>query len=191
VSGGDGDDQLFGGRGDDGMWMDPGDDELAGGTGSDTYFIVGAYPFGSDRIIEAPDADDDTLDFREGAGSVTLDLGVKGPQQVLAHHWLAFAHGREIENVLLPLNDFFVNWHHRVTGNARDNRIVGGPNADTLDGAGGDDTLVGAGGPDLLVGGDGEDAFDARDAQTDELRGGDDEDSILSKDDDDVLLDIP
>ena len=200
VDGGDGDDfladwegndRLLGGLGDDTLSLNPGNDELDGGAGNDTYSAVGAYPFGSDRITEAPDADVDTLDFRGGAGGVVLDLGAIGPQQVLPHLSLSFANGREIENVFLNSNESFKNWHHRVTGNARDNLIVGGINADTLDGAGGDDTLVGGGGQDVLIGGEGEDAFDAEDGETDDLHGGPDEDSILTKDDADVLHDIP
>src|SRR5262249_47296660 len=71
--GGAGNDCLVGGAGNDTLDGGAGDDTLIGGTGSDTYVFSGTAP-GNDSVIEAANADSDTLDFTNFGSAVTIDL---------------------------------------------------------------------------------------------------------------------
>ena len=128
-----------------------GDAILSAGAGNDFYVFTGNES-GSVTIVEAADADTDTLDFTALAGSaVSLDLAVTTAQTVVSGLALTLSSDRGIENVIgTALAD-------TILGNARDNTLLGLTGDDALAGRAGDDTLVGGVGNDNLDGGDGTD----------------------------------
>ena len=128
-----------------------GDAILTGGAGNDTYLFSGTAS-ASVTIVEAADADTDTLDFTALAnGAVSLDLAVTSAQTVVSGLTLALSSDRGIENVIgTALAD-------TIRGNARDNTLLGLTGDDALAGRAGADTLVGGAGNDSLDGGDGAD----------------------------------
>ncbi len=124
----------------------PGDDVMAGAAGSDTYRFAGAG-LGADQIIEAANADSDTLDFSAFDEPLNLDLGSTAPQifgvgtvdvnAPPAGLDLTLSDPLGIENVV------GTGYSDRILGNDRDNAIYGAGGADLLDGRGGNDLLQG------------------------------------------------
>jgi Ca2+-binding RTX toxin-like protein len=157
IIGGDGNDRLFGGASRDIMDGGNGNDLLAGGTGADymaggagndTYIVDSA----GDRVVEV---EGQTGFFIDPGGtdvvraSVSCDLTRYGWQfidkVVLTGAAAANVNGNALANTLI--------------GNAAANVLSGGNGQDTLSGGAGDDTLIGGAGRDVLTGGNGADAF--------------------------------
>lgn len=198
--GGSGPDLLDGGKGQDSLEGRSGDDALAGGAGSDRYDFIGDK-LGADTLVEAPNADVDTLDFFDfattsriqiGGGpslgtplSVELDLEKLGPQVVNPDNLtLTLPNTAAFENVRGGGND------DKILGNGRANRLEGGVGNDYLDGRGGKDVLEGGTGRDTLYGGFGDDQLHGGQGN-DLLRGGAGKDLLYGDTGNDSLLGGP
>lgn len=73
---------------------------VAGGAGDDTILFAGPVG-GSLLVVEAPDADLDTLDFsRVTDGGIAIDLGLAAPQRVRPGFLLSLSDGAGIEAVV-------------------------------------------------------------------------------------------
>ena len=149
IYGGEGNDSLMGGAGDDTLEADDGNDKLAGGAGDDylnggagnDVFII-AVNAGADAVMEATDADLDTLDFAALPFGITIDLGSTAAQPLGQGSAVSviLSDPRGIERVIgSPFGD-------TIKGNARDNVLEGRGGNDTLTGGTGSDTYVFAGG---------------------------------------------
>ncbi len=178
--GGGGNDQLSGGNGTDILEGRGGDDDLTGGADLD-YYVFAGVNLGSDTVTEAANADDDVLDFT-GFGptpspytayspppGVTIDLARTDTQTVQVQNGvtnlrLTLSNGAGIEQVRGSA------WDDTIKGNARNNR---------LEGNGGDDALYGRAGSDTLVGGTGRDSLFAG-AGADSLVGGSGNDYLVT-----------
>jgi Ca2+-binding RTX toxin-like protein len=123
IFGNDGADTLNGGGGNDRLDGGTGADQMSGGTGNDTYVVDNA----GDVVIENANEGTDTV------------------QTTLASYSL----GANVENLT-----FTDNGAHTGNGNALDNVMTGGAGDDTLFGSGGKDVLDGGDGNDTLVGND-------------------------------------
>lgn len=150
LSGGDGDDRLVGGRGNDVLNDGAGDDVLLGGGGDDGL----TNSLGRDRL-------------NGGAGSDLLVSSSIDRGDVLDG-------GKGLDNVSFAQVGHEFAVRAKLSGTAQ--RTTGGPrarirNAEDLEGTEGDDVLIGngadnqllgRGGSDTLIGGDGDDRLDAR-----------------------------
>ena len=126
---------------------------LSGAAGNDTYVFQGTAS-ASVTIVEAENADADTLDFSGLLhGGVNIDLAVTTAQTLVAGLTMALSSAAGIENVV---GTAFAD---TVLGNARDNSLSGLAGDDTLAGRGGDDTFTGGAGDDAFAGGDGIDTI--------------------------------
>ena len=133
LSGGDGNDMIFGGAGDDTLNGDAGDDMLVGGAGDDTS-NGGA---GDDTIIA--DADDTTIDGGEDTDTVSYAALEDGVTRTLnddgGNTEAGGATITTVENIIGSEGD------DTLTGNGGANMIEGGEGGDTLVGGDGNDTL--------------------------------------------------
>jgi Ca2+-binding RTX toxin-like protein len=136
-----GNDTLLGGSGPATLVAGNGGDVLMGGTGGTTYRFAGTG-LGSVTVAPASDASDDTLDFSQLGGAVTLDLTSAAAQPVSPAAGLTLTVSRPlgITGVVdTPFND-------TITGNTRDDSFTVQGGNDTFTGGGGNDTyLFGAG----------------------------------------------
>ena len=120
LNGGLGSDVLYGGGGNDTLNGGPGADFMDGGAGNDTYVVDNA----SDSIVDS-------------AGTDTIQTTLSGYSLISLP---------AIENLTFTgAGDF------NGTGNAANNIITGGAGNDILTGGGGNDTLNGGAGSDLAV----------------------------------------
>ncbi|WP_419827856.1 glycoside hydrolase family 113 [Sphingomonas sp.] len=126
--GGTGNDLLQAGAGDDTLDGGVGQDTLDGGAGNDVYIVDGA----GDVVIEAAGAGTDTV-------KTTL---------------LAYTLAANAENLT-----YTGTGTATLTGNQLDNVVTAGATGGNLYGGAGDDTLVGGNGNDLLDGGTGADVM--------------------------------
>ena len=152
---------LVGGLGDDNLTGDAGNDTLSGGVGNDT--LSGGA--GNDTLTG--DAGNDVFtdgagtntmtgglgndSYTVGAGDTVVELANEGEDTVftaLASYTLT----PNVENLVYTGTGNFAG-----TGNALANRVTGGAGNDTLSGGDGDDTLIGGAGNDSLIGGAGQD----------------------------------
>ena len=159
LSGGGGDDEIFGGSGDDTLNGGAGDDTLYGGAGGDT--LDGGA--GDDALIGGPGGDsftggagEDTVSYANARDEkVTVDLGATSGAAAPDANNPSHSDGDyfpmgDVENVIgSPRGD-------TITGNTLANMIWGGAGADTINGGDGDDTLDGGPGGDAFTGGDGD-----------------------------------
>jgi Ca2+-binding RTX toxin-like protein len=153
ILGGGGNDTLTGLGGDDRIEGGAGDDSLSGGEGNDWYVFAGST-LGTDELIEASDADTDTIDLSELAGGASLSLQSTSTQTVNATHLLlTLSSVSGFEQIL------GTSAADSLTGNARANLLVGREGNDTLTGLGEYDTLDGGAGDDTLSGGTGNDQY--------------------------------
>ncbi len=161
ITGGSGNDLIFGGGDNDDLVGGLGDDLLVGGTGNDDLDnrlnaalddFEGAI--GADTMVGGAGDDtygvDDLLDVvveATGEGTDTVET-------FLAE--LSIAAMANVENLAFLGADAsqFVG-----TGNAGNNAIIGGDLADTLSGLAGNDTLNGGLGADTMIGGEGNDTY--------------------------------
>ncbi|MFN7804972.1 MAG: ELWxxDGT repeat protein [Planctomycetaceae bacterium] len=139
ILGGDGHDNLVGADGKDSLTGGSGDDTLAGGTGDDTYLYsasaTASATLGSDTLVERGEQGVDLITFAGVTSrAVTLNLGLTSPQTVLAGFLNITLNDATFENVTGgSLADV-------LTGNAGANTLIGGPGNDVLVGGLGDDT---------------------------------------------------
>src|SRR5262249_34689611 len=132
------------------------DNRLDGRAGSDTYIFAGSA-LGTDTVVEAANADSDTLNFLSLDGSVDINLARTDLWDVSAGILrLRLTSDTGIENV------FGSRFNDVIRGNSRDNMLAGAEGNDRLKGREGMDTLFGDQGDDDLFGDEG----------TDILRGG-------------------
>lgn len=158
ITGGFGDDRLYGMGGNDTLngWV--GNDTLDGGDGDDTF--MAGNRAGNDTYIGGDGID--TLAFYHEFGSgITFDLatgywsegfGIAGRGRVTTGSITV----SEIENVRGSEGD------DTFYGDANNNRLEGAAGNDTLDGRAGNDVLDGGLGFDSMSGGDGDDRFIGR-----------------------------
>ncbi len=168
IGGRQGNDVIDGRAGNDTISGDDGNDRLTGGTGSDwLYGNAGSDTFvfdpavgnlGWDGIVEAENADSDTLDFSAFTAGITVDLSSNNTSQPVVPDvltiYLSCASGTSLENVIGGAGA------DAITGNSRDNRLDGRAGNDSLTGGSGDDFLIGGAGSNTLDGGTGNDTLD-------------------------------
>ncbi|HWB13177.1 MAG TPA: PKD domain-containing protein [Pirellulales bacterium] len=134
LTGGSGNDTLMGGSGSATLVAGSGNDSLLAGSGGTTFEFKGSS-FGSDTI-DPPGGTDNTLDFSQFGGPVTLDLGSKSLQTVNEATGLS----------LLLKTNAGINgvvdsaFDDSVTGDAGNDRFYVGRGNDTFTGGGGSDT---------------------------------------------------
>ncbi len=157
LNGGLGRDRLDGGTGDDNLSGGIGNDTLAGGTGRDT--LDGSS--GSDVMTGGAGND---LYYVDSSGDRATEVGGGGLDTVYAT--VDYALAAYIENLQLKGTAAL-----DANGNDGDNRISGNASANVLDGKAGDDQLIGWGGSDDLRGGTGNDTLTGG-VGADKLRGG-------------------
>ena len=170
LTGGDGDDQMFGEAGNDRMIWNPGDDTdlMEGGSGTDTAEVNG----GNGAEIFTVTANGTRVRFdRVDPAPFSLDIGTT-------------------ENLVVNMNggdDSF-----SATGNLAALIKI------TVDGGAGNDTILGGNGVDLLLGGDGNDFIDGNQGNDTALLGagddvfqwdpGDGSDTVEGQDGTDTML---
>nr|WP_220131778.1 peroxidase family protein [Citrobacter freundii] len=164
LDGGEGADNLQGGTGNDKMTGGAGNDRLDGGEGAD--LMVGGL--GNDTYIVDNNGDVVT----EG-----LNGGTDAVQTTLHNYTLT----NNVENLVFTGTGAFTG-----RGNAIANTITGGSGNDFLYGMGGNDTLYGGAGNDALDGGDGADSLQGG-AGNDKLTGGAGNDRLEGGQGDDIM----
>ena len=164
LDGGEGADNLQGGTGNDKMTGGAGNDRLDGGEGADV--MVGGL--GNDTYIVDNNGDVVT----EG-----LNGGTDAVQTTLHNYTLT----NNVESLVFTGTGAFTG-----RGNAIANTITGGSGNDFLYGMGGNDTLYGGAGNDALDGGDGADNLQGG-AGNDKLTGGAGNDRLEGGQGDDIM----
>jgi Ca2+-binding RTX toxin-like protein len=171
--GGPGNDQLFGGIGDDLLRGGPGNDRLAGGFGADSIdgdegddYVRGDSTI--DRIFDTGGGTD-TLSYSTGitpgfGGTVPVS-GFPAPGGERGLRLQLSAGGENGENGVAPngggVDEVEVGAFETIVGTAFSDYIVGTSAGERIYGGGGADALVGGGGSDTLVGGADGDNVDA------------------------------
>ena len=138
-AGGDGNDVLTGGTGDDTLKGNVGADQLRGGSGNDTL-----YADSLDTVIEGG-AGMDTLHV-EGSMGVTIGAGAG----------IETAYGNVGDDVF---DGSDLTAAANFEGGSGNDTLTGGSGNDTLKGNAGNDTLIGGTGDDVLTGGSGDDTL--------------------------------
>ncbi len=155
VTGGSGNDFLYGNGLNNVLLGGPGDDWLEGRAGSEIYVFDTDTPWGSETVTEnIADSGYDIIDFSgTTTQQINLNLSILGSAQVVNSNLTLTIVGEGVEEVIGgSLND-------TLRGNSNDNVLRGGPGNDLLDGKSGDDTLDGGPGNDNLNGGAGTDTI--------------------------------
>ena len=217
LSGGGGDDRLYGGTGNDVLSGGEGDDRLIGGTGDDALnggdgcdWLDGGI--GNDMLTGGTAADtlqgdkgDDTLDG--GSGDDLLDggsgndslLGGSGADTLLGSGGDDHLDGGKSDDRLDggSGNDTLLgdDGHDSLNGGSGDDLLHGGKGGDTIRGGSGHDAIFGETGDDLISGGTGADTIDAGDGAdrvkgdsgNDLISGGEGADTLLGGTGDDTL----
>src|SRR3954468_833686 len=163
LRGGPGDDQLFGGIGDDLLQGGPGNDRLAGGFGADSIdgeegddYVRGDSTI--DRIFDTGGGTD-TLSYSTGitpgfGGSVPI---ANFPSDERGLKLELGVSGENAKNGVAPegggVDEVEVGAFETVIGTPFADYIVGTGSSEAIYGGGGADALVGGGGGDILVGG--------------------------------------
>ena len=162
LDGGAGNDGLYGRDGDDTLIGGAGDDYLTGEAGNDTFgFDPSATPdgnLGSDTIVEAANADSDTLDFSALTTSVTSIFQHRLATGLPRRLSLRLSDPTGIENVIGSTTAA-----NTLTGNSRDNSLVGGSATDIISGGEGNNLLDGGEGDNSLTAGNGNNTVTAGD----------------------------
>lgn len=172
LRGGPGNDQLFGGIGDDLLQGGSGNDRLAGGFGADSIdgeegddYVRGDATI--DRIFDTGGGTD-TLSYSTGItpgfGGTVPFAGFPAPDGERGLRLELGAGGENAENGVASngggVDEVEVGVFEVIVGTAFSDYIVGTAAAETIYGGGGADALVGGGGTDTLVGGAGGDYTD-------------------------------
>jgi trimeric autotransporter adhesin len=148
-----GTDTLFGANGNDFLDGGAGNDTMVGGRGADTYIVDNS----GDKVLETQVPHEDTKLVRDVV------------QTTLAAYTLT----ANVEDLQYTGSSAFKGY-----GNSGDNVITGGIGNDTLSGLEGDDILYGMGGNDTLSGGAGRDLLDGG-TGADTMSGGDGNDTYI------------
>jgi len=156
VTGGSGNDKLYGNALDNVLIGGPGDDLLAGGPGSEIYVFDTDVAWGMETIVEQmSDSGTDVLDFSPTTSQrINLNMGILDAFQSVNLNLQLKLVGEGIEEVFGGALDDIIR------GNGNNNILHGGAGNDLLDGKGGDDILDGGPGNDTLIGGEGTDTID-------------------------------
>lgn len=168
LSGGTGNDNLYGLASGDTLSGSDGNDNLYGGTGSDTLY-GGA---GNDQLDGGAGADvmyggigNDTYVVRE-AGDVVVELSGEGIDTVKS--FITYALGANLEVLSLQgtanISGAGNELNNTLQGNSGNNFLDGRAGNDSINGGDGDDTIVGGLGNDILYGGNGVDTLAYTDA---------------------------
>lgn len=188
LSGGDGDDTLIVGRGNQNVDGDTGDDTIVGGSGDDKLNggagsdVVNAS-LGNDTIDGGTDKDtldggsgndrliggdgNDSLTGGAGADFLSGDAGLDKASytKATAAVWVDLATGRGYAGI--ALNDSLAgieivsgsNFNDTLTGSSLNDDLRGRGGSDRMDGGAGNDKLNGGSGNDTLIGGAGNDTL--------------------------------
>jgi Ca2+-binding RTX toxin-like protein len=171
--GGPGNDQLFGGIGDDLLKGGPGDDRLAGGFGADSIdgeegddYVRGDSTI--DRIFDTGGGTD-TLSFSTGItpgfGGTVPFAGFPPPGGERGVRLQLGVTGQNADNGVAPngggVDEVEVGAFERVVGTPFSDYITGTGAGEAIYGGGGADAIEGGGGADTLVGGADGDSVDA------------------------------
>lgn len=153
LTGGAGDDTIYGGMASDVIDGGAGDDSLYGGEGNDTYKFSGTAALGSDTIYEKFAYGVDTLDFASFGRGVSVDLAISNAKQTVAAGYLSltFNTGGDSKNAETMENVNGSSYADVIRGNARYSTLRGNGGNDVLEGRGGDDVLDGGAGDDTYV----------------------------------------
>lgn len=151
VTGGSGDDFLYGNALDNVLTGGGGSDWLEGRAGNEKYVFDTDIPWGMVTIVEhMADPGHDILDFSGTTmHSINLNMGVLGVFQTVNANLQLRLIGEGIEEVIGGALDDVIR------GNSNNNILRGGPGNDLLDGKGGNDLLDGGPGNNTLLGGTG------------------------------------
>lgn len=155
VTGGSGNDFLYGNALNNVLIGGRGNDWLQGRGGNETYAYDGdAILAEHDTIVEDAGGGNDTLDFSATLNtSINVNIAIVGAQNVTTFLTLTIQDSgggeAEIENIVGGAKA------DTIRGNAYNNTLRGGAGNDLLDGKGGNDILDGGAGNDDLNGGDG------------------------------------
>lgn len=155
VTGGSGNDFLYGNALNNVLVGGPGNDWLEGRAGNETYIFDTDSPWGNETVVEnMADAGYDILDFSgTTTRSINLNLSLLGVFQTINANLNLRIMGEGVEEVRGGALDDVIR------GNSNNNVLRGGPGDDLLDGKGGNDMLDGGPGNDYLDGGDGIDTI--------------------------------
>jgi Ca2+-binding RTX toxin-like protein len=166
VTGGKGNDTLYGGLGNDQLSGDAGVDSMIGGVGDDTYTLDVL----ADVIVE-----------NAGEGTDTVNAG------------FTYTLAANLENLILTGSANFGGTGNAadnvLTGNSGNNALRGLGGNDSLDGASGADSLFGGNGTDTLAGGIGNDTLDGG-TGADVMAGGKGNDTYLYDDTGDTVTEV-
>lgn len=181
IDGGPGIDKIRGGGGNDTLVGGPGLDKLSGGGGEDLIYSLSE---------QASDTEETQDELRGGSGRDLIHVQTTTGARVWAGNGKDTVHGGDGNDTLRgqfgndlifagPGDDF-------VEGNAGDDDLRGGLGNDTLRGHDGDDVLDGASGDDSLSGASGNDGMNGG-AGIDVLVGGSGRDMLVGGDGGDTL----
>src|SRR5215471_10263262 len=155
VLGSDGNDTVLGGMGNDTLDAGAGNDTVAGDAGNDTVLAGDGddtlFGGSGDDVLDGG-AGTDLATYAAATSSVTIDLGLAGPQAV------GGGQGSDSFNAIENL--IGSNFADALSGDAANNMLTGGAGNDTLNGGAGDDFLVGGTGNNIFDGGTGIDTVD-------------------------------
>lgn len=146
LTGGSGNDILFGNASNNVITGGAGNDVEDGEAGNDTYSFNTSTALGSDQIEDSSGVD--TLFFGGSSNNVTVNLGLATPQVVNANLTLTLNTATTIENATGG------NGNDIIIGNTLANVLTGGAGNDVLTGRGNNDILNGGDGNNILIGGD-------------------------------------
>ena len=132
-----GNDTLIAGSGAATLVAGSGSDVLMGGSGGTTYSFAGTG-LGNVTVVPASDASDDTLDFSQLGGGVTLNMTSAAAQAVSPAAGLTLT----VTNPLGITDVIGSAFDNTITGNARDDVFTVGGGNDTITGGGGNDTYI-------------------------------------------------
>jgi Ca2+-binding RTX toxin-like protein len=187
---------AFGGAGNDtirvhssvttGVTLDGGDgnDSLTGGVGNDVYAFSGATGNQIDTVVELAGEGTDQLNFSALSTAVTVNLTSDTSTATMAQRIVRMGlpgQSANIENVFGGSGNDFITGNaanNSLYGNGGNDTLIGGNGSDYLDGGEGNDLLKGGNHDDVLVGGVGNDYL-MGEAGRDILNGGEGFDTLV------------
>jgi len=175
----DGNDTISGGLGADLIWGEGGADSLSGGDGDDT-FIADSL----DTLISGG-AGVDWVYFIDGL-PVTFDAGANSVEVIVVVGSAADAFNAAAQTAVFTV--YASGGNDTITGGSNNDNLYGQDGNDTIVGGGGNDLIWGEGGVDSLSGGDGDDTIIA-DSTDSLVSGGDGVDWVYYIDNGNVVLD--
>lgn len=166
ISGGDGDDDIFGTSGDDIFLGGLGDDTLRGEAGDDIFIVEGSDQ-GTDRVFGGDGFDTLLGGDNNDIFSLSEVLVTDGLEQIDGGLGLNTVTGSGANNTLDFSGTALVGiarieggaGNDIITGTGQEDVILGGSENDIIMGLAGNDTIAGGRGNDTLSGGAGDDVF--------------------------------